>query len=162
VKRLLLVALTGVIALAACGAQLPAAPTDLATVSQNVADLAPIIVKAAEPAPLMPLFPVQPPVTFGGPEQSWYEVTAFSVTRPDAGGPCTATAFEQPDHRVAVEPVSCSGASMAVVTVTELSGRGSHQFVGPQRLVITQRAQGVQVAQPTFTLTVEGRQIWPK
>jgi len=51
---------------------------------------------------------------------------------------------------------------MAVITVTELSGRISHQFVGPQRLVITQRAQGVPVAEPTFTLSVNGEQIWPK
>lgn len=73
-----------------------------------------------------------------------------------------ATATEQPDHRVAIEPVACSGASTAVITVTEASGRVSHQFVGPQRLVITQRGQGVPVAAPTFTLSVEGQQIWPK
>ena len=101
-------------------------------------------------------------MTFGGPEQSWYEATAFSVTRPDTGGPCTATASEQPDHRVAVEPVSCSGASWRSSPSPRLSGRISHQFVGPQRLVITQRAQGVPVAAPTFTLTVDGQQIWPK
>jgi len=81
-------------------------------------------------------------VTTDSPEQSWYEATAFTVTRPDTGSPCTATATEQPDHRVAVESINCSGESMAVVTVTERSGRVSHQLIGPQNLAITRRVQG--------------------
>ena len=104
-----------------------------------------------------------PPVTFGGPEQSLYEATAFSVTRPDTDGPCTATATEQSAHRVAVQPVSCSGTSWATITITEASGAHPRiRFVGLQRLLITQRAQGVPMAPPTFMLLVDGRQIWSK
>ncbi|AZI45277.1 hypothetical protein EHF33_20415 (plasmid) [Deinococcus psychrotolerans] len=103
-----------------------------------------------------------PSATVDGPEQSWLEVTALTAPRPETGGPCTAAATERPDHRIAIDPVACSGTSMAVITVTEASGRVSHQFVGPQRLVITQRGQGQPVAEPTFTLSVEGQQIWPK
>ena len=147
-KKLNLLALTGVIALAACSTPAPSSPTMSPPGNSWVTPGHPT--------------PANSPVTFGGPEQSWLEVTADTVQRPDTGAPCTATASERPDHRVAVEPLDCSGASTAVVTVTELSGQISHQFVGPQRLVFTQRAQGVPVAEPTFRLTVNDRQIWPK
>jgi len=58
-------------------------------------------------------------------------VIAFTVERSESGGPCTATAFVHSDHRVAVQPVSCSDTSWAIITVTEASGRISYQFVGP-------------------------------
>ncbi|AZI41929.1 hypothetical protein EHF33_03495 [Deinococcus psychrotolerans] len=117
-----------------------------------------MIVRAAEPAPLVP---AQPPVTFGGPEQSWTEVTAYQAERPLAGDSCTATASKLYTGQISVISVGCASVSFATVHVVEASRRDTSQLIGPQNLVITQRAQGVKIAEPTFRVLIEGRQIWP-
>ncbi|AZI41878.1 hypothetical protein EHF33_03190 [Deinococcus psychrotolerans] len=157
-KNLMLLALAGIFSLAACSP--PSVP---AAQVQQLTDLAPVIVKAAEPAPLTPpLFPAQPPVTFGGPEQSWLEVTTYQAEQPLTGDSCTATASRLDTGQVSVISVGCAGVSFATVHVIEASGRDTPQLVGPQNLVITQRAQGVKIAEPTFRVLIEGKQIWPK
>ena len=87
------------------------------------------------------------------------EVTAAAALRPSTGGPCTVTAYLRPDNRVEIDPVGCvTGEAQLVID------DGAHQTpqtVGAWYLVVTQRAQGVAVAEPTFKVLVDGKQIWP-
>jgi len=156
--------LAAIVFLSACGAQqaIPAVQTQqLEQVTQQVVDLAPVIV-AASPAPVAQPAPSNPPVTFGGPEQSWLEVTSYTAERPLVGDHCTASATKLDTGQVSVVSVGCAGVSFATVHIVEASGRDTPGLIGPQNLVITQRAQGVKIAEPTFKVLIEGKQIWPK
>lgn len=159
-KTLMLLALTGVVALSACGAQQPISRADLAAVSQQVADLAPIIVKAAEPAPLAPpLFPVQPPMTFGAPV--WVEVTAIPAVRsPGSGANCTGVASEGHWHRLYIRSANCGAAGRAGLTFT-LNGQTTTEVLGDQDLILVQLAAG-NVVPVTAVVKANGETIWPK
>ncbi len=87
------------------------------------------------------------------------EVTAAAALRPSTGGPCTATAYLRPGKRVEIAPVGC--VTDEVQLVIDDGAHQTPQTVGAWYLVLTQRAQGVPVAELTFRVLVEGKQIWP-
>ena len=88
-------------------------------------------------------------------------MTSYTAQRPESGGPCTATAARLDTGQVSVISVGCAGLSFATVHIVEASGRDTPELIGPQNL-ITQRAQGVAIAEPTFKVLIEGKQIWPR
>ena len=159
-KRLLLAAL---LTLTACGGQ--SAPPDVSAASLVASQAASAAAAEVTAPPTtvvreVPAKPVDPPVTFGGPEQSWVEVGAAAALRPTfTTGLCHAEAFLRPDNRVQINPVDCAFGQAAVIV-----DDGTHrtpQTVGDWYLIVTQRAQSVAVAEPSFKVFSGDQQLWP-
>jgi len=161
-KRLSLLALTGIIALASCST-LPPLPAriDPATPSVPIVVTLPADAPVPQPAPA----PAAQSITvIGNPEAvgvPWLEVTAFQAARsPGDGANCSAVASADTDKALTIRSTNCGDAGTATLTVT-LNGQSTPQRVGGQDLVIVQKRSG-NIEPVSAVITVHGEQIWPQ
>jgi len=162
-KKLSLLALTGIIALASCGAPPTPARINPATSS------APIVVTLPADAPVPTPQPAPAPAAqsitvIGNPEAvgvPWLEVTAFQAARsPGDGANCSAVASADTDKSLTIRSANCGDAGTATLTVA-LNGQRTPQKVGSQDLVIVQKRRDISES-VTAVVEVGGEQIWPK
>jgi len=164
-KNLMLLALTGVIALASCST-LPPLPARIDPAMPS----APIVVTlpADAPVPTPQPAPVAQSITvIGNPEAvgvPWLEVTAFQAARsPGDGANCSAVASvasADTDKSLTIRSTNCGDAGTATLTVT-LNGQSTPERVGGQDLVIVQKRSG-NIEAVSAIITINGEQIWPR
>ncbi|AZI44362.1 hypothetical protein EHF33_15890 [Deinococcus psychrotolerans] len=155
-KNLGLLALTGVIALAACSAPLPVPTrTDPPTKAEPVV----VTYPAATPAPApLSVTVIGNPTSTSAP---YLYVTALEAGRsPGNGAGCTAMASEGEDKSMTIRAANCGETSTATVYVA-LAGQTTPQKVGEQDLILVQKRAGI-VEPVSAVITVRGEVVWPK